>query len=253
MDQLASYVFGRKQLRVFGTAEQPLFLAKDVGKILGIKNIRDNLRTLDDDWKDDVGIPDTTGRVQKMTGIYEPGLYKLIFSSKTREAKAFTKWVCEVVLPSIRKTGKFEMEKRVKALEDRIAELETNSRRFVSEEDAGYKDLHERCIELGFIPEDEYREVYRKHPVKVKGRNSKGEHADYYKMRGRLVAISKRCTKAKLKIDGVKPPLSSESRRNKYTLEDYDKFADDVIRKYFFEHPYESWMIRAFYDENEPF
>ncbi|MFM7978275.1 MAG: Bro-N domain-containing protein, partial [Candidatus Fonsibacter sp.] len=39
--------------------------------------------------------------------INEPSLYKLIFSSKMKEAKAFTKWVCSEVLPSIRKTGSY--------------------------------------------------------------------------------------------------------------------------------------------------
>jgi len=40
--------------------------------------------------------------------INEPGLYSLIFRSGKQEAKAFKKWVCSEVLPSIRKHGRYE-------------------------------------------------------------------------------------------------------------------------------------------------
>jgi len=39
--------------------------------------------------------------------INESGLYSLIMDSKKPEAKAFKKWVCSEVLPSIRKTGSY--------------------------------------------------------------------------------------------------------------------------------------------------
>ena len=40
--------------------------------------------------------------------INEPGLYSLILRSGKQEAKAFKKWVCSEVLPSIRKHGVYE-------------------------------------------------------------------------------------------------------------------------------------------------
>ena len=43
--------------------------------------------------------------------ISEPGMYQLIFSSKKGEAKVFTKWVVEDVLPTIRKTGEYKPKK----------------------------------------------------------------------------------------------------------------------------------------------
>ena len=39
--------------------------------------------------------------------ISEAGLYKLIFKSRTESAEIFTDWVCEDVLPQIRKTGSY--------------------------------------------------------------------------------------------------------------------------------------------------
>jgi hypothetical protein len=38
-------------------------------------------------------------------------MYQLIFKSKKAEAKLFTKWVVEEVLPSIRKTGEYKIKK----------------------------------------------------------------------------------------------------------------------------------------------
>jgi prophage antirepressor-like protein len=83
-------------------------VAKDVAEALGIANHRDALSRLDNDEKDDVGITDTIGRTQQNSTINESGLFKLVFSSRKEEAKRFTKWVTSEVLPTIRKTGKYE-------------------------------------------------------------------------------------------------------------------------------------------------
>ena len=43
-----------------------------------------------------------------MLYLNESGLYSLIFGSKLESAKAFKRWVTKVVLPSIRKTGRYD-------------------------------------------------------------------------------------------------------------------------------------------------
>ena len=40
----------------------------------------------------------------------EPGLYKLAFASRLETAEAFQDWVCKEVLPSIRKTGSYDIQ-----------------------------------------------------------------------------------------------------------------------------------------------
>lgn len=40
--------------------------------------------------------------------VSEPGLYALIFASKSKKAKRFQRWVFEEVLPAIRKTGTYK-------------------------------------------------------------------------------------------------------------------------------------------------
>ena len=51
----------------------------------------------------------TPGGPQEMTIINESGLYMVIFRSDKPEAKAFKRWVTHEVLPSIRRTGRYEL------------------------------------------------------------------------------------------------------------------------------------------------
>lgn len=85
----------------------PWFVAKDVCEVLGIANHRDATSRLSSVMKGDVGISDTIGRIQNMTIVSEPGLYKLLFRSTKPEAEKFANWVASDVLPAIRKTGAY--------------------------------------------------------------------------------------------------------------------------------------------------
>ena len=87
--------------------DESWFVGKDVCNALGFANHNDALSRLDSDERDGVGITDPMGRSQEVTVINESGLYHLIFQSRKPEAKAFRKWVTNVVLPSIRRTGSY--------------------------------------------------------------------------------------------------------------------------------------------------
>ena len=82
------------------------FVAADACRALEIQNIRQNLAKLEEDEK---GVCDiyTPGGYQKMNVVNEPGFYRLIFSSRKKEAREFQRWVYHEVLPSIRKTGSY--------------------------------------------------------------------------------------------------------------------------------------------------
>ena len=45
--------------------------------------------------------------------INESGLYSLIMSSKKDEAKQFKRWITSVVLPELRKNGKYKLQKNI--------------------------------------------------------------------------------------------------------------------------------------------
>ena len=109
------------QIRTTVIDGEPWFVAKDVCDVLGIQNIRQNVKSLDDDEKMTVANPDShsgqRGGAQFLNVINEAGLYKLTFRSKKPNAKEFTRRVTHEILPSIRKTGSYTIpEKRKPAV-----------------------------------------------------------------------------------------------------------------------------------------
>ncbi|MCP1224855.1 Bro-N domain-containing protein [Sebaldella sp. S0638] len=81
------------------------FVLTDICKILGIKNITQMASRLDEDERSMFNI----GRQGKANIINESGLYKVLFRSDKPEAKEFSNWITKEVIPSIRKTGKYDI------------------------------------------------------------------------------------------------------------------------------------------------
>lgn len=96
-----------KSIRVEVVNGEPWFVAKDVCDALTIGNNRDAVSRLDDDEKATSVLPTQFGD-KEMWIVNESGLYSLIFQSRKPEARKFRKWVTSEILPSIRKTGKYE-------------------------------------------------------------------------------------------------------------------------------------------------
>ena len=110
---LVNYTFKGVQVRMQRDEHgEPLFCAKDVCDILGYTNARKAVQDhCDTSSNYDVTkryVIDGLGREQETTFVTESGLYALIFGSKLPAAKEFKRWVTSEVLPSIRKTGKYE-------------------------------------------------------------------------------------------------------------------------------------------------
>ena len=108
------------EIRVVGTSENPLFCLADVCKAIGIANARDVRNRLDED---DVVLTDTIdsmGRTQQANFVTEAGLYDVIIRSDSEKAKPFRKQVTSEVLPSIRKSGSYYIEKPKYSLEDKL-------------------------------------------------------------------------------------------------------------------------------------
>lgn len=90
---------------------EPWLVGKDVASALGYTNPRKALADHVDDEDKGVTKWDTLGGVQEMTVINESGLYSLVLSSKLPGAKKFRRWVTSEVLPSIRRTGGYNLPK----------------------------------------------------------------------------------------------------------------------------------------------
>jgi len=84
------------------------FCAKDVCAALDIvwSGSSATLENMPDNWKGVLKLQ-TPGGEQDAVFINEAGLYHLIFRSNKPKAKEFANWVCETVLPEIRRTGFF--------------------------------------------------------------------------------------------------------------------------------------------------
>lgn len=116
-----------KNLRTKLINNEPWFVGKDVAVILGYQNPRDALNRHVDVEDKGVAKHDTLGGTQDLTIINESGLYSLILSSKLLSAKKFKKWVTSEVLPSIRKTGIYATNEKLKEMETQITELKNNN------------------------------------------------------------------------------------------------------------------------------
>ena len=102
--------FNENTIRIVGTYDKPWFVAKDICELLDIKDNRSALRILPDKWKGEQNLL-TLGGNQNMTIINEFGLYKIIMRSNKPNAAKFQEFVCEEILPSIRKTGEYKYQK----------------------------------------------------------------------------------------------------------------------------------------------
>ncbi len=89
------------KITIYGTYEEPLFKAKDIGDLLDIKNIRDTVNDFDEQCKKLIKAPvGNTDRCVEQVFLTEDGLYEVIFTSRKQIAKDFKKWVRNVINPS---------------------------------------------------------------------------------------------------------------------------------------------------------
>ena len=100
-------VFNGHQVRSIFKDDEPVWVAKDVCAVLGLKNHSQAIKKLDDDEKDGVTLNDPMGRPQQFTVVNESGLYHLIVRSDKPVAKEFRRWITHEVLPAIRKSGNY--------------------------------------------------------------------------------------------------------------------------------------------------
>ena len=92
-----------KEFKMYGTKENPLFLAKDVANWIEHTHTTRMLERVDEDEKLN-GIIVHAGQKREMTFLTEDGLYEVLMQSRKPIAKAFKKEVKQI-LKQIRMTG----------------------------------------------------------------------------------------------------------------------------------------------------
>ena len=119
LNELSIKQFEELNIPIYGTYEEPLFKAKDIGDLLGIEQIRKTIHNLDDKCKIKINAPKSKGKdfegVNSIVGnsdawfLTEDGLYEVLFISRKPIAKQFKTWARNTI-KEIRLTGKFETQ-----------------------------------------------------------------------------------------------------------------------------------------------
>lgn len=107
---MQAFRFDMTDVRCVMRDDQPWFVASDVCAALGLPDTHKAVGRLDEDEKGRNSIP-TPGGTQELTVVNEPGLYNLVLGSRKPEAKRFKRWITHEVLPALRKTGEYRVQR----------------------------------------------------------------------------------------------------------------------------------------------
>ncbi|WP_136440492.1 P22AR C-terminal domain-containing protein [Haemophilus influenzae] len=120
--QLSTFNFESNSIRTLAINNEPWFVAVDICKALNLSSPSMAIANLDDDEKYTLslteGIEGVGKQVQELNLVSESGMYTLILRCRDAVKKGsiphrFRKWVTAEVLPTIRKTGKYESKTSV--------------------------------------------------------------------------------------------------------------------------------------------
>lgn len=115
--QLSIFSFESNSIRTLAINNEPWFVAVDICRALNLSSPSMAIANLDDDEKYTLslteGIEGVGKQVQELNLVSESGMYTLILRCRDAVKKGsvphrFRKWVTSEVLPTIRKTGKYE-------------------------------------------------------------------------------------------------------------------------------------------------
>lgn len=149
-------IFGRIRT-VLSANNEPLFCLTDICKALDIKNVSDCKSRLNPSGVGTTEIGVVTGKrangtdaIQNiaMNFITEPNLYKCIFQSRRPDAEKFQDWVCDDVIPSIRKTGGYIATKESDTPEVIMARAILIAQKTIEENNKKLKEATEKIANL---------------------------------------------------------------------------------------------------------
>lgn len=113
-----SFSFHSSPIRTFVEDQEILFCLPDVCHVLELSNASKVLSQVKNEFSTPnlklgmVTRPD--GSRVRATFITEPQLYFVMMRSRSKIAREFRQWICNEVLPAIRKTGRYEVASRSK-------------------------------------------------------------------------------------------------------------------------------------------
>jgi BRO family, N-terminal domain len=106
--ELVPFVFDGRELRIVMIDDRPWVVASDLCAILELADTRKSVASIKPKHRKKVPVL-SKGGTQQTWVVSESGLYRLILRSNKPDAERFQDWICDEVLPSIRKTGKYQI------------------------------------------------------------------------------------------------------------------------------------------------
>lgn len=125
--EIEIYCFENKNMRIIGDYINPWFAVKDICSILELTNVTIAINNIPEKWRGSKDVKTGSG-IQEMLVVNEAGLYKLIMRSNKPIASKFQEWVCEDILPSIRKKGNFVLESMIEEKNQKLEKLESENK-----------------------------------------------------------------------------------------------------------------------------
>jgi prophage antirepressor-like protein len=86
-----------KNIKIFNTKVNPLFLAKDIGILLGISHINMIVKKFEKEEKVIGYITQPNNKIKKVIFLSRHGLYRCFFTSRSPLAKLFRKFICNLI------------------------------------------------------------------------------------------------------------------------------------------------------------
>lgn len=109
--EIARELFENSDIRILGTNDAPLFVANDVGKILGINKISASIKDYDEDEKV-LDLVKTRGGDQRMTVLTEKGLRRVIATTRSPSAVQIKDKLNKIYYPTVKEAKFIDSIKR---------------------------------------------------------------------------------------------------------------------------------------------
>lgn len=155
---------GGQEIRAFEIDGEPWFTAHEVCAALEVGNASQAIARLDDDEhtlisNDGMG----AAKTPQIRVVSESGLYSLTLGSRKPEAKKFKRWITHDVLPSIRKTGSYTVEKAgIRAVEPKQYTILDYARELIASHDReAAKELENKVLLVELDRSKEYASIKR--------------------------------------------------------------------------------------------
>lgn len=150
MNELTVFNFKNQQIRTTEINGEIYFVAKDISDILEYSETNRMTSRLDEDEFISTKLVDMN---MKFTLLTESGLYHAILGSKKPEAKVFRKWVTSEVLPSLRKTGSYNVKPQYVPTEYEIKQQKLEISRLFEKISSNYDGKSKQILEAYAVKE----------------------------------------------------------------------------------------------------